>query len=154
MARFVVALVAVVVVAGCADERPIRPSDISLADGFRIEALVEELNAPTMVAFDDQGRMLIAESGYHGGGESRVSRLEPDGSLTVLAGGDAFGDEVPVTSDGCSRPPPLWRDAWPSVLFSMNVVVSPVTVSSFTTLTPWGRSTTPVAGVKSPNRAT
>ncbi|HVM06078.1 MAG TPA: PQQ-dependent sugar dehydrogenase [Acidimicrobiales bacterium] len=100
MARFVVALVAVVVVAGCADERPIRPSDISLADGFRIEALVEELNAPTMVAFDDQGRMLIAESGYHGGGESRVSRLEPDGSLTVLAGGDAFGDEVPVTSVG------------------------------------------------------
>jgi glucose/arabinose dehydrogenase len=67
-------------------------------DGYRIEAVVKGLDAPTMVAFDDQGRMLVAESGYLGGGESRVTRVEPDGTKTVLAGGAAFGEEVPVTS--------------------------------------------------------
>ena len=53
------------------EARPVRPSDISVPDGYRIEAVVEGLDAPTMVAFDDQNRMLIAESGYLGGGESR-----------------------------------------------------------------------------------
>jgi glucose/arabinose dehydrogenase len=42
--------------------------------------------------------MLIAESGYHGGGASKVSRIEPNGSKTILAQDPAFGDEIPVTS--------------------------------------------------------
>ncbi|MFP5369470.1 MAG: PQQ-dependent sugar dehydrogenase, partial [Actinomycetes bacterium] len=66
--------------------------------GFRIEAVVEGLDAPTMMTFDDRGRMLIAESGYLGGGESRVTRVEEDGAKTVLAGGEAFGAEQPVTA--------------------------------------------------------
>lgn len=81
VARFVVALVAVALLAGCADERPIRPADISLADGFRIEAVVEDLNAPTMVAFDDQARMLIAESGYPAG----ATRASADSSPTAAS---------------------------------------------------------------------
>jgi glucose/arabinose dehydrogenase len=51
-----------------------------------------------MVAFDDQGRMLIAESAYGGGGEPKVTRIEPDGQRTVLVSGEAFGDELPVTA--------------------------------------------------------
>ncbi len=94
------ALAAVVVVlsASGAEARVTRPADISVPDGYRIEAVVTGLDAPTMVAFDDQARMLVAESGYLGGGESRVTRVEPDGTKTVLAGGAAFGSEVPVTS--------------------------------------------------------
>lgn len=82
----------------CGDERVTRPADISVPEGFKIEAVVKGLSAPTMVAFDDQDRMLIAESGYHGGGESKVTRVEQSGQRTVLAAGDAFGDEVPVTA--------------------------------------------------------
>lgn len=85
-------------VAPRADARPLRPGDILVPDGFSIEAVVDGLDAPTMVAFDDQGRMLIAESGYLGGGESKVTRVERDGRKTVLAGGEAFGREQPVTS--------------------------------------------------------
>ena len=78
--------------------RPVRASDIAVPDGFRIEAVATGLDAPTMVAFDDQGRMLVAESGYLGGGESRVTRVDRDGTKTVLVGGEAFGPEQPVTS--------------------------------------------------------
>ena len=51
-----------------------------------------------MVAFDDEGRMLIAESSYRGGGGAEVSRIEDDGTKTVLVGDQAFGDQVPVTA--------------------------------------------------------
>lgn len=78
--------------------RPIRPDDISLPDGYRIELAVDSLAAPSMAAFDDQGRMLIAETGYGGSGEPKVTRIERDGTRTVLATGSAFGEEVPVTS--------------------------------------------------------
>ena len=86
------------VTAAPAAARPIRTGDISVPDGYKIEAVVEGLDAPTMVAFDDRDRMLIAESGYLGGGDSRVTRVEPDGTKTVLADGAAFGTEQPVTA--------------------------------------------------------
>ncbi|MDQ4133016.1 MAG: PQQ-dependent sugar dehydrogenase, partial [Actinomycetota bacterium] len=95
---FLLAMFVPLLVAAPAEGRPLRPGDISVPDGYKIEAAVEGLDAPTMVAFDDQGRMLIAESGYLGGGESRVTRVERDGTKTVLAGGDAFGKEQPVTA--------------------------------------------------------
>jgi glucose/arabinose dehydrogenase len=91
-------LVVATTAAGPAAARPIRTGDISVPDGYKIEAVVEGLDAPTMVAFDDRGRMLIAESGYLGGGDSRVTRVEPDGTKTVLADGAAFGREQPVTA--------------------------------------------------------
>lgn len=69
-----------------------------MPDGFTIEAAVEGLDAPTMATFDEQGRMIIAESGYGGGGEAKVTRIETDGTRTTLAGVAAFGDELPVTS--------------------------------------------------------
>ena len=98
--RAVVALILLIVMVAptAAEARTTRPGDISVPDGFEVEVAVKDLDAPTMVAFDDQGRMLVAESGYLGGGESRVTRVERDGTKTVLAGGPAFGEEVPVTS--------------------------------------------------------
>jgi glucose/arabinose dehydrogenase len=67
-------------------------------DGFRVEVAAEGLAAPTMVAFDDQGRMLIAESAYGGGGEPKVTRIESNGEKTVLVQGSAFGKELPITA--------------------------------------------------------
>jgi glucose/arabinose dehydrogenase len=87
-----------VLLAACAEDRPVRPADIDVPDGFRIEAVAKELAAPTMVAFDGDGRMLIAESGYRGGGGAKISRIEPDGRKTVLVDDAAFGTEKPLTS--------------------------------------------------------
>jgi glucose/arabinose dehydrogenase len=99
-------LLALMVAPASAAERALRAEDIEVADGFRIEVAVEGLAAPTMVAFDDQDRMLIAESGYcpdpdrcpDGPGAPKVTRIEENGRRTTLAEGRAFGEEVPVTS--------------------------------------------------------
>ena len=82
----------------CALGRPIRPDDIFVPDGYTIDVAIDGLAAPTMVAFDDQGRMLIAESAYGEGGEPKVTRIEANGQRTVLVSGSAFGDQLPVTS--------------------------------------------------------
>jgi glucose/arabinose dehydrogenase len=82
----------------CAVDRPLRPNDISAPAGFSIDIAAEGLAAPTMATFDDQGRMIIAESGYGGSGTPAVTRIEEDGSSTSLVEGDAFGDELPVTA--------------------------------------------------------
>lgn len=86
--------------------RALRAEDISVPDGFRIEVAVEDLAAPTMVAFDDRARMIVAESGYcpdpdecpDGAGPPAVTRIEKDGTKTTLVPAEAFGDELPVTS--------------------------------------------------------
>ena len=82
----------------CGGERPLRAADIAVPEGFTIDVAVEGLDAPTMTAFDDQGRMLIAESAYGDGGEPKVTRVEVDGTHTTLAAGEDFGTEVPVTA--------------------------------------------------------
>lgn len=69
-------------------------SDIRVPRGFVIEPIVQNLSAPAMVAFDDIGRMLIAESGS----EPKITRIERDGSRTILADREDFGDELPVTA--------------------------------------------------------
>lgn len=78
--------------------RPLRPNDIAAPDGFAVEVAVDGLDAPTMSTFDEEGRMLIAESGYGGAGEAKVTRIEADGAQTTLAEGDVFGEEVPITA--------------------------------------------------------
>jgi glucose/arabinose dehydrogenase len=78
--------------------RATRPDDIALPEGVAVEVAVTGLAAPTMVAFDDQGGMLIAESGYGGAGDAQITRIEPDGKQTVLAPRSAFGDNLPVTA--------------------------------------------------------
>jgi glucose/arabinose dehydrogenase len=82
----------------CSIDRPLRTADIAVPEGFTIDVAVEGLDAPTMTAFDDEGRMLIAESAYGEGGEPKVTRIEADGTQTTLAAGEDFGKEVPVTA--------------------------------------------------------
>ena len=82
----------------CSGTRPLRPTDINAPEGFFVEVAVDDLAAPTMIAFDDQGRMLVAESAYGGGGEPKVTRIESNGEKTVLAQGSVFGTELPITS--------------------------------------------------------
>ena len=91
-------LVAAVVMTACGSDRPLRTNDVAAPEGFVVEVAVDRLAAPTMATFDDEGRMLIAESGYGGGGVAKITRIEPDGSRTVLAAGEAYGSQVPVTS--------------------------------------------------------
>lgn len=78
--------------------RAINPADISVPQGYTIEAVVKDLAAPTMVTFDDQGRMIIAESGYGGSGEPKVSRVETDGTKVSLTNNGIFGNELPITA--------------------------------------------------------
>jgi len=78
------------------EARNIRPDDISIAGDFSVSAAVTGLAAPTMVAFDDERRMLIAESGYDSAGAARLSRVQSDGSRTTLF--DVPQNEVPLTS--------------------------------------------------------
>ena len=75
----------VLFLSACSGSRSIRPGDIDAPDSFQVEVAVEDLAAPTMVAFDDQGRMLIAESAYGGGGEPKGTRVELNEEKTVLA---------------------------------------------------------------------
>jgi glucose/arabinose dehydrogenase len=91
-------LVVIGLLAACGLERPLREDDVSVPRGFGVDVAVDGLDAPTMTAFDDQGRMLIAESAYGGGGEPKVTRIEADGTRTTLAQGPAFGDQLPVTA--------------------------------------------------------
>lgn len=94
--RPLVGLLLALTVPAVAVARDIRTSDLVLPAGYRIEAAVTGLAAPTMVAFDAQGRMLVAESGYDGSGDPKVTRIESDGKRTVLAQGDQL--ERPLTS--------------------------------------------------------
>jgi glucose/arabinose dehydrogenase len=78
--------------------RTLQPDDISIPNDYKIEVAVDGLSAPTMVVFDDQGRMLIAESGFDGGGSPKVTRIEKDGKKYVLTKDGVFANEVPVTA--------------------------------------------------------
>jgi len=71
--------------------RRIVPESIELPSGYRIEAIVADLNYPSSVSWDADGNLLIAEStfpyGHAAPTEIRVLRREPDGVLTTVIGG-------------------------------------------------------------------
>lgn len=89
-------LLAALLPIGSSQPRILVPGDIALPEGFQIEVVVDDLDAPTMVTFDDEGRMIIAESGYGEAGAPKVTRIETNGDRTVLASGDVF--DVPLTA--------------------------------------------------------
>ncbi|MGI9178996.1 MAG: PQQ-dependent sugar dehydrogenase [Longimicrobiaceae bacterium] len=71
--------------------REIRPADVALPEGYRIEAVATGLTFPTAVAFDEQGRAHVLEAGYSYGEEwtvPRLLRVEPEGALTEVARGE------------------------------------------------------------------
>lgn len=77
---------------GPTDRVPVRPGDISLPGGYRLDPVVTGLTYPTSVTFDDSGNVYVGESGYSYGpaksdGLGRILRVEQDGSLTEIARG-------------------------------------------------------------------
>lgn len=74
--------------------RIVRPADIALPAGYRIEAVAAGLTYPTGVAFDAAGRPHVVEAGYSYGEdwtEPRLLRIGPDGSATPIAAGGRNG---------------------------------------------------------------
>jgi glucose/arabinose dehydrogenase len=70
------------------------PGDIVLPPGYRIERVAAGLNFPTGLAFDDQGRVHVIESGYAYGevwAKPRLIRVESDGATVVVATGENNG---------------------------------------------------------------
>lgn len=77
-----------------APERPVRPKDVAVPLGYRVQAVATGLTFPTAVVFDDRDRVYVVESGYAPGeawSTPRLVRLEPDDRVTVIATGDKNG---------------------------------------------------------------
>lgn len=72
-------------------QRYLNPLDIHILPGYTIEVFVQGLNAPVNMVFDDNGNILIAESGELDG-NARVMRITPNGYEVV-----AEGFNVPLT---------------------------------------------------------
>lgn len=71
--------------------RAVRPADVAVPEGYRVEAVATGLTFPTAVAFDDGGDVYVAESGYAYGEvftSPRLLRVEPGGRVQVVATGD------------------------------------------------------------------
>lgn len=74
-----------------APARHVNPRDIWLPPGYKIEAVMEGLNFPTGVTFDDKGRVYVVEAGYSYGElwtTPRLLRVISDGVVNVVAYGD------------------------------------------------------------------
>jgi glucose/arabinose dehydrogenase len=91
---------------------PVGPGDVCIETGYRLDPVAVGLTFPTSIAFDETGRLHIAESGFSYGpaktaAQGRVLRLEDDGRLTpVVSGlrgpvtGIAFGNGCLYCAEG------------------------------------------------------
>ena len=71
--------------------RAVNPADVALPRGYRIQPVARGLTFPTGVAFDEDARPYVVESGYCYGEKwttPRLLRIEPDGRKTVVREGD------------------------------------------------------------------
>lgn len=74
-----------------APTRHVNPRDIWVPKGYRIEPVIQGLNFPTGVTFDDQGRIYVVEAGYSYGeawSTPRLLRVIGDGVAHVVCKGD------------------------------------------------------------------
>jgi glucose/arabinose dehydrogenase len=74
--------------------RSIRPADIALPSGYRIEAIATGLTFPTSVIVDDGGIPYVVEAGYSYGEAwttPRLLRVEAGGRTTAIASGGRNG---------------------------------------------------------------
>lgn len=65
------------------------PADVALAAGYQIEVVATGLTFPTGIAFDEEGRAYVSESGYSYGEvftTPRLLRLEDGGPVVVVEG--------------------------------------------------------------------
>ncbi|MFU1796065.1 PQQ-dependent sugar dehydrogenase [Paenibacillus azoreducens] len=77
------------------EENNTEKPDYLIEQGYRLERFVSGLTFPTVMTFDLQGNIYVAEAGFAYGtkpGKGRVVRIEPNGSFTEIAGG--FGGPV------------------------------------------------------------
>lgn len=71
---------------------PIRPGDVCLEEGYRLEPVAIGLTYPTSITFDDCGNLYVGEAGFSYGpaksaGQGRILRLNSDGSVSEIASG-------------------------------------------------------------------
>ena len=71
-------------------QRHVNARDIWLPKGYKIEPVIQGLNFPTGVTFDDQGRVYVTEGGYSYGEiweEPRLVRVDAPDVINVIARG-------------------------------------------------------------------
>jgi glucose/arabinose dehydrogenase len=71
-------------------QRRLNPADIWLPPGYKIEPVIQGLNFPTGVTFDDQGHVFVVESGYSYGEiwtEPRLVLVAAKDVINVVARG-------------------------------------------------------------------
>jgi hypothetical protein len=74
--------------------RAVDAADVAVPAGYRVSAVATGFTYPTGVAFDDQGRPHVTESGYSYGEDftvPRLVRIESDGSKKVITTGAKNG---------------------------------------------------------------
>ncbi|MEF2968700.1 hypothetical protein V3851_23135 [Paenibacillus sp. M1] len=77
------------------EEHTAKKPDYLIEEGYRLERVASGFTFPTVMTFDSQGTIYVAEAGFAYGtkpGKGRVVRIEGDGSFTEIAGG--FGGPV------------------------------------------------------------
>lgn len=107
--NFLVLFIAFLVISGfdfLKEEKPkasFKPSDefpvIQLPEGYKIEKVADKLTYPTSVAWDDQGRMYVAEAGGAFMDEpapARILRIE-NGKAIEVANLEQKGAHAPIT---------------------------------------------------------
>ncbi len=96
--RIFAAFIAFFLISNVAAAQTYQPRSLNLPAGYRAEVVEKNLAAPVMIAFDNKGRMLIAESGTAGRGATQVVRIENNGNRTVLADVTDLGNQLPLTA--------------------------------------------------------
>jgi len=79
--------------------RVVKPADIALPTGYKIEPVVSGLTFPTGIAFDDSGKIYVIEAGYSYGEvllQPKLLRVE-GGKTSVLASGPKNGPWTGIT---------------------------------------------------------
>jgi glucose/arabinose dehydrogenase len=74
--------------------RTVNAADVAVHPGYQIQAVATGLTFPTAATTDEEGRLYVVEAGYSYGEvflESRLLRVEPAGTTTVIAKGTKNG---------------------------------------------------------------
>ncbi|THH39883.1 PQQ-dependent sugar dehydrogenase [Neolewinella litorea] len=90
-------------IAYTARQRYVRPADVWLPEGYRIEVVASGLTFPTDLTFDEEGIPHVVESGYAYGEiflQPKLLRLDPSGDTSVIYAGTDNGPWNGVTFSG------------------------------------------------------